>query len=750
MITKIEICNTATFGTMTTSINDLKKLNFFFGANGTGKTTISKVIADPSLFPECNLAWEKGITMERRVYNRDFVVRNFDQKIPGVFTLGEQEVDASEKIANAKTDLDKLNGEIKALINTLQGDNGNGGKKDELSQLETTYAERFWSAKQRHEKKLAGGLRGYMGSKKDFKDKVLNESISNKAELRPLEELETKAATVFSDTLVQVQNIPTIQPQRLLTLENASILGKRVIGKEDVDIAAMIKKLGNSDWVRQGLSYYQANNGVCPFCQQKTNESFAQSLNEYFDETFEQDSAEINVLIKDYTTESERIQQQVQAIINLHSEFVDGERIEDAKKLLDSKVTVNLQRLDHKKKEASQVIELDSLQSVLNDIVELIAAANAKIDEHNTTVRNIASEKRKLTEQIWRYIIEELKNDITDYNTHKTYLSATIESLQKQLQIKNENKSALESTLQELEKQNVSIQHTIDGINNLLASFGFTSFQMARGSDDRTYKLVRANGSDAQDTLSEGEKNFVTFLYFYYLLKGSHDESGMNADKVVVFDDPVSSLDSDVLFVVSTLIRELYEDICQNKGTIKQLFVLTHNVYFHKEVTYNSKRPKDKLLKDESFWLIKKRGDYSFVEQQEQNPIKTSYELLWEEVRAKPEQRNNATIQNTLRRILENYFKLLGGIPLNELYTYFEGDDRIRCKDLCSWVNDGSHSGGILSDEYYSMPDDTTVERYLQVFKEIFEQCNHTTHFNMMMGIDHDTGQEEETDNEQA
>ena len=93
------------------------------------------------------------------------------------------------------------------------------------------------------------------------------------------------------------------------------------------------------------------------------------------------------------------------------------------------------------------------------------------------------------------------------------------------------------------------------------------------------------------------------------------------------------------------------------------LDVYKRQVYFHKEVTYNSKRPKDKLLKDESFWLIKKRGDYSFVEQQEQNPIKTSYELLWEEVRAKPEQRNNATIQNTLRRILENYFKLLGGIP---------------------------------------------------------------------------------------
>lgn len=219
-------------------------------------------------------------------------------------------------------------------------------------------------------------------------------------------------------------------------------------------------------------------------------------------------------------------------------------------------------------------------------------------------------------------------------------------------------------------------------------------------------------------SLSEGEKNFVTFLYFYHVLKGSQTESGMTADKVVVIDDPVSSLDSDVLFIVSSVIRELFDDVRNNKGTIKQVFVLTHNIYFHKEVTYNPKR-RDIALREETFWLLKKVVYESTVEKQQNNPIKTSYELLWAEVRN--ENRSNVTIQNTLRRILENYFKLLGGIPLEDLYTKFDGKDKIICKALCSWVHDGSHSA--FDDYYYTPLDDTSVDKYLQVFKQIFEKC---------------------------
>lgn len=71
------------------------------------------------------------------------------------------------------------------------------------------------------------------------------------------------------------------------------VLKKRVIGKDDVDIAAIINKLENSDWVKEGLAYYEINNGICPFCQQETSGAFAKSLGEYFDDAFMVDTRAI-------------------------------------------------------------------------------------------------------------------------------------------------------------------------------------------------------------------------------------------------------------------------------------------------------------------------------------------------------------------------------------------------------------------------------------------------------------------------
>lgn len=121
-------------------------------------------------------------------------------------------------------------------------------------------------------------------------------------------------------------------------------------------------------------------------------------------------------------------------------------------------------------------------------------------------------------------------------------------------------------------------------------------------------------------------------------------------DRVVVFDDPVSSLDSDILFIVGSLIKCLFDEVRNGIGSIKQIFVFTHNVYFHKEVTFNPRRV-NVAMSEESFWVVRKSGLESKLEKHNFNPIKTSYELLWAEVR-RPD-RSSFTIQNTLRRILE-------------------------------------------------------------------------------------------------
>ena len=265
----------------------------------------------------------------------------------------------------------------------------------------------------------------------------------------------------------------------------------------------------------------------------------------------------------------------------------------------------------------------------------------------------------------------------------------------------------------------------------MLASFGFQSFKIAKAAAGNFYKLVRTDGTDAKETLSEGERSFVTFLYFFHLLKGSDSESGMTNNRVVVFDDPVSSLDSDILFIVGSLIKSIFSEIREGKSHIKQVFLLTHNVYFHKEVAFNKDRPRGHKLKDETFWIVRKADLISRVERHDSNPIKTSYELLWHEVKRKD--RSNLTIQNTLRRILEYYFRILGGTDPDQTCDLFEGKEKIICKSLFSWVNDGSH---FAHDDVFISVDDSGAEIYLKVFKDIFEKSKHIAHYDMMMRED--------------
>jgi len=58
----------------------------------------------------------------------------------------------------------------------------------------------------------------------------------------------------------------------------------------------------------------------------------------------------------------------------------------------------------------------------------------------------------------------------------------------------------------------------------------------------------------------------------------------------------IKHLDSDVLFIVSALIRKVVGDVRAGKGSVWQVFVLTHNIYFHKEVSYDRKRPGNERL----------------------------------------------------------------------------------------------------------------------------------------------------------
>ena len=181
---------------------------------------------------------------------------------------------------------------------------------------------------------------------------------------------------------------------------------------------------------------------------------------------------------------------------------------------------------------------------------------------------------------------------------------------------------------------------------------------------------------------------------------------------------------------MSTLIKSLINNVKnQNNTSVKQLFILTHNVFFHKEISFIDSRRKECV--DTHFWILRKLNKTTSLQTYEmKNPVQTSYTLLWEELRHR-DKSSKISIQNTMRRIIENYFKLLGKYGDDNLISQFPTyEEQEICRSLVSWINDGSHT---ITDDLYVEKHDDLIEKYFNVFKNIFVYTKHEEHFNMMM-----------------
>lgn len=89
------------------------------------------------------------------------------------------------------------------------------------------------------------------------------------------------------------------------------------------------------------------------------------------------------------------------------------------------------------------------------------------------------------------------------------------------------------------------------------------------------------------------------------------------------------------------------------------------------------------------------------------------------------------TIQNIMRRIIENYFGILGKKTDDSIVdSFLLLEEKRVCRSLISWINDGSHS---IPDDLNIDSYTDSVERYKKIFKEVFEKTGHKAHYDMMM-----------------
>ena len=726
----------ATYNSDGVMINDCQKVNFIYGANGSGKSTISNYLQnqeDPQYF-DCEISWENNTSVDIVVYNREFRNRNFKENIKGVFTLGQAAIEEIEALEEMKAQRENKRADFESKTNSLNQ------KKEEEIKHSNDFRDKIWNViLKQNENDFQEAFSRYRGNKEKFKEQVISRYKVNHTSSETKENLISRAKTLlankpeccdlFSFSIENLINEITI-------IENDTIWSKVVVGNKDIPIAKLIDLLNNADWVNSGR-YFIKGDEICPFCQQKTiTADLAKQLDDFFSGEYEKDIAYIKIQIGKYKTAADEM------ISNAKSLLIDDNKVKisgmDVEKynaiisVLTAAFSSNLKEMQNKEKEAGKEVAIAGNLSNLNEIKEIAKCANESIKKHNVMVNNYNDERDLLIDDIWTFLLDEQEalvsgylKGIENFEKAKKGIQQSIDSCRSELEV-------LDDKIVEAGKNITSVQPTVDEINRSLKAYGFTNFQIAPSeSQANAYQIQRPDGTLATNTLSEGEETFISFLYFLQLAKGSVDISKISARKILVLDDPICSLDSTILYIVSSMAKNLTKNVRKGETDVTQIFILTHNVFFHKEAAFIDRRTQ--VCNDINYWIINKDQDVSSITSYgKDNPIKTSYELLWQEMKSNANS-SLVTTQNVMRRILENYFSILGKTKDDEIVDSFTTiEDKMICRSLLSWINDGSHS--IPDDLYFDSYTDS-IDRYKQIFKEVFIKMEHEAHYNMMMQI---------------
>lgn len=329
-----------------------------------------------------------------------------------------------------------------------------------------------------------------------------------------------------------------------------------------------------------------------------------------------------------------------------------------------------------------------------------------------------------------------------------------------------EHSAQLEGEIAKLNSQTVNTTKATQDINKAIRSAGFRGFELQEKAGAKyVYELVRRNGAKTEvvnQNLSEGERHFIAFLYFYHMVMGSQSDDGKTVDKIVIIDDPVSSMDSGSLFIVASLVREMIA-VCYNNYDldnetadkhIRQFFCMTHNPYFFREITYNRLGDYECV----SFFEIKKNSNNeTSIEPCEdddafagggkinRSPVRNTYDSYWHTYATTDDPE---TMMMVIRQILEYYFIQMVGFKTGNLrrdlldtnrkaFVHENPDgsedktDYTTAAAMIAMLNVGATG---FNDGLYYDSSAADIGHLKAVFEKIFTVMGQEQHFNMMMG----------------
>mgnify|MGYP003311700862 CR=1 FL=1 len=676
MITDITMQGVASYKQQTT-LHTNKIVNLIYGLNGSGKSTLSEFLRHKNneVYAQCQITPSMNADEEEiLVYNDKYVQDVFYEhdNLQGIFSLSKENADAQKNIDDAQK---KKN----TLTETAIGyEKKKTEKTNEYQKNREAFYEDIWNIK----KKYAGGdrvleycLKGVMGSKE-----TLAQALQNIT--KPQEDI-PESIESLKDEITLLNNASNAQPIALLSEyeyhglseEDVKLLKDVITGDQNSRVANLINQLQSSDWVRQGLTFDSPN--VCPFCQRPyETDSIIEDLKKYFNQDYEQAVLCIQNIYQ-------RLQNQKESIISLEQKYDEIECIKQYKAqyvtaLIQYKdvLSKNLDILAEKLHNPEKSLALLDVQDVLTELNHIVKLSNTQITNFNQKVATIREQYMAIKEKFWKKMRWQYDAIIKRYEQqekgYQTYINTEY----------NPQKQNVETQLREVETimqqevlKIVNIEEAITHINGMLIDMGITDFHIVKSREgEELYHIVRGEEEAAIfKTLSEGEKVVISFLYFLESCLGLQNKTATPKKRIIVIDDPISSLSHIYVFNIGRLIRQTFfpetktEDgqlVAKIKPPFEQIFVLTHSLYFFYELT-DTKDDKRKLLY--AYFRISKNSEGSKISDMKYSEIQNEYQAYWTIIN--DPKSPSALIANSMRNVIDYFFGFVENIALNNVFN---------------------------------------------------------------------------------
>lgn len=737
-----------------------QKVNIVYGENGSGKTSISNILKSVSqekdfyrYFPEevkiridnkdykySNKSWQDSIERGSFLFfDREFVDDNVHLGRSRGTQQNEQEQKSAKliiefdagaiKLRKNRDELLKIKEERKTLLDQYQTDN-QSILGFALTEEEDQYFKKYKN----------------LGKKRiSLKRKVLDEK---RLELEGVIKFDSKLQQKAAD-IQQIPELDEIATDIFLSPKSVyqSVFSFKLKEKRNIKASKdIIDKIAeHKGFFEEGFAIREEHEKQCPFCQAENREKEIKKLIKVYEDMYDESYDEQKTLFEQKKQELINELDSVSEIyrsISISQIFLKLKRLSEqysikkiysvdeeeqfTKKLSFQKLgslKQNIEELDKPNNldvarlYSDAKIEFLNVKSLLIKLNKLIIKKNRlinsfKLEHTDIKINKRIENNRSLLDQISSQL-DFLRSNKIDNEKQKRKISKKFTKLEDDFNKAKENHRLVREEYQNYCSTD-AFSKTLEKIQSYFQYFNF-DFKLSLDTQNRhtstmtdlpfAFKILDSenNERDLREGLSEGEVQVLSICFFLAFLEIQTDKD----KKILVFDDPITSLDDSNL-------SNLVDLVAKESKNFSQMFILTHHRTFFK-------------------FLRKKFGKKQYNEYlilRNRNHLGGSFICKSKEERFIPKLNDFETHLSTISRNPNGFDIELKTVEYGQ-YLRYEIEHFIKCKLLC-WDKSDNFADVVDGIKQNKKVDDEDLDK----IKQIYSFCNWTTS-HVDVGDDH-------------